>query len=46
MRIFDATGQITEISFNNLQANQGVDKQAFQFEIPDGVDVIDGRHGR
>ena len=46
MRIFDATGQITEITFSGMQINQGTDSAAFQFDIPEGVDVIDGRHGR
>ena len=46
MRIFDATGQITEIRFTGSQVNQGVDSAAFTFDVPDGIDVIDGRHGR
>lgn len=46
MRIFDATGQITEIRFSESQVNQGVDPAGFTFDVPEGVDVIDGRHGR
>ena len=46
MRIFDATGQITEIRFSDSQVNQGVDQAGFTFDVPDGVDVIDGRYGR
>lgn len=46
MRIFDATGQITEIRFTESQVNRGVDSAAFTFDVPDGIDVIDGRHGR
>ena len=46
MMIFDAAGQITEISFDGVAINQPVDDQAFVFNVPEGVDVIDGRHGR
>lgn len=46
MMIFDAAGQVTEISFRNVQLNQPMDKHAFVFDVPEGVDVIDGRHGR
>ncbi|MAK89977.1 MAG: outer membrane lipoprotein carrier protein LolA [Oleibacter sp.] len=46
MMIFDAAGQITEIRFDGVAINQPVDDQAFVFNVPEGVDVIDGRHGR
>ena len=46
MMIFDAAGQITEINFSEVTVNQAVDSQAFVFNVPEGVDVIDGRHGR
>lgn len=46
MRIFDAAGQITEIRFTGLLLNPELDDQAFYFIVPEGVDVIDGRHGR
>lgn len=46
MRIFDAAGQITEIRFSELSLNPDLDDQAFYFIVPEGVDVIDGRHGR
>lgn len=46
MMIFDAAGQVTEISFRNVHLNQPMDKHAFVFDVPEGVDVIDGRHGR
>lgn len=46
LMIFDAAGQVTEISFRNVQLNQPMDKHAFVFDVPEGVDVIDGRHGR
>ena len=46
MMIFDAAGQIPEISFDGVAINQPVDDQAFVFNVPEGVDVIDGRHGR
>ena len=41
MMIFDAAGQITEISFDGVAINQPVDDQAFVFNVPEGVDVID-----
>jgi len=44
MMIFDAAGQVTEISFKDVKVNQPVDGQAFVFDVPEGVDVIDGRH--
>ena len=44
MRIFDAAGQVTEIRFTDLQLNTDLDPQAFWFDLPEGVDVIDGRH--
>lgn len=46
MRIFDAAGQITEIRFSKQQLNPELDEQAFYFIVPEGIDVIDGRHGR
>ena len=45
MRIFDAAGQITEIRFTSQETNAEFDPAAFTFIVPDGVDVIDGRHG-
>ncbi len=44
MRIYDAAGQITDILFDDVRTNQVVDSQAFVFDVPEGVDVIDGRH--
>lgn len=43
MVIFDAAGQITEIAFSEQKANEAIDEQAFIFDVPEGVDVIDGR---
>jgi len=43
MMIFDAAGQITQIAFAAQQSNQTIDEQAFIFDVPEGVDVIDGR---
>jgi outer membrane lipoprotein carrier protein len=45
MRIFDATGQVTEIAFSNVLVNELLAASLFQFETPDGVDVIDARDG-
>lgn len=46
MVIFDAAGQVTDISFTGVRINQPVDEEAFIFNVPEGVDVIDGRHDR
>ena len=43
MLIFDAAGSITEISFSQQQRNRDIDSHAFVFDVPEGVDVIDGR---
>lgn len=43
MMIFDAAGQATEIAFSEQKANEAIDEQAFIFDVPEGVDVIDGR---
>lgn len=43
MMIFDAAGQVTEIAFSEQKANEAIDEQAFIFDVPEGVDVIDGR---
>lgn len=44
MRIYDATGQVTDIQFRNVKLNQKMDSHAFIFDVPEGVDVIDGRN--
>lgn len=44
MRIYDAAGQITEIVFARIKTNKPTDHQVFIFDVPEGVDVIDGRH--
>jgi outer membrane lipoprotein carrier protein len=43
MMIYDAAGQVTEILFSAQRANQRIDGGAFIFDVPEGVDVIDGR---
>nr|WP_299244625.1 outer membrane lipoprotein chaperone LolA [uncultured Halomonas sp.] len=40
LRMNDSTGQQTAISFQNPQLNQSIDPSTFEFEIPEGVDVI------
>jgi outer membrane lipoprotein carrier protein len=45
MIIRDASGQITDISFTNVSRNPKLGLNIFTFEIPKGVDVIDGRQG-
>lgn len=44
MRIFDAAGQVTDIFFTRMQTNRTLDPYTFVFDVPEGVDVIDGRH--
>jgi outer membrane lipoprotein carrier protein len=39
--IFDLLGNITEVEFSELRANQNPGEGVFQFEPPDGVSVID-----
>lgn len=44
MRIYDAAGQITDIVFDQVKTNQPINNKSFIFDVPEGVDVIDGRH--
>ena len=46
MEILDAAGQRTEIRFEQVTRNGQQDATAFVFDVPEGVDVIDGRHDR
>lgn len=45
MIIRDASGQVTEIRFSDTVNNPVLDDGIFSFDIPKGVDVIDGRPG-
>lgn len=45
MVIRDASGQVTQINFTDVKNNPILKDALFKFAIPDGVDVIDGRHG-
>ena len=45
MILLDSLGQKTEIRFLDAKRNPGLDEQMFHFKPPQGVDVIDGRHG-
>lgn len=45
MRIYDATGQTTEIVFSEIQQNIKLEADTFVFKAPEGVDVIDARGG-
>ena len=40
MELQDSFGQATQIRFSNVATNQSIDDTTFQFEPPDGVDVI------
>ncbi len=46
MIIRDASGQVTDISFNNVTNNPKLNSKIFSFDIPAGIDVIDGRQGK
>jgi outer membrane lipoprotein carrier protein len=46
MIIRDASGQVTDISFTNVINNPTLSDDIFSFDIPAGIDVIDGRQGR
>jgi outer membrane lipoprotein carrier protein len=43
--IFDPLGNITRLRFSGLKRNGGLDDSLFEFEVPDGVDVIDAPTG-
>lgn len=43
MVIRDASGQVTQINFHRVENNPELEDSMFTFEIPEGVDVIDGR---
>ncbi|MBA35003.1 MAG: outer membrane lipoprotein carrier protein LolA [Oleispira sp.] len=45
MIISDASGQFTDIRFTNSANNPKLNADLFTFEIPKGIDVIDGRQG-
>ena len=38
--MYDASGQHTQVAFNNVQLNAAINASAFQFETPKGADVI------
>ena len=46
MIIRDASGQVTDISFNEVTNNPKLKSKVFSFDIPAGIDVIDGRQGK
>lgn len=45
MIIRDASGQVTHISFTDVLNNPNLTRNIFDFKIPEGVDVVDGRQG-
>ncbi|MBQ0732001.1 MAG: outer membrane lipoprotein chaperone LolA [Oleispira antarctica] len=46
MIIRDASGQVTNIRFTNVLNNPKLNQDLFNFNIPKGIDVIDGRQGK
>jgi outer membrane lipoprotein carrier protein len=45
MIIRDASGQVTDINFSNVIKNPKLNDDIFSFDIPEDIDVIDGRQG-
>ncbi len=45
MELKDAFGQITRLTFSNLEQNPDIDPSVFSFSAPPGVDVIDEEAG-
>jgi len=43
MILFDRLGQTTQIEFHGVKRNPPLDRTFFQFEAPEGVDVIESR---
>jgi outer membrane lipoprotein carrier protein len=43
--IFDPLGNITRLRFSDLKRNGGLEDSLFEFEVPDGVDIIDAPTG-
>lgn len=43
--IFDPLGNITRLHFSDLKRNSGLGDSWFEFEVPDGVDIIDAPTG-
>lgn len=43
--IFDPLGNITRLRFSDLKRNRGLPDSMFEFQVPDGVDVIDAPTG-
>ncbi|MDF1762819.1 MAG: outer membrane lipoprotein chaperone LolA [Oleibacter sp.] len=43
MRIYDVTGQLTQINFSKQRINPNLKDSLFTFTPPKGIDVIDGR---
>lgn len=41
MELKDAFGQVTRLTFSNMQINPDIDPSVFYFVVPAGVDVID-----
>lgn len=44
-RITDPVGNVTDLKFSNRRRNTGVRDDAFDFEVPPGVDVVDAPIG-
>ncbi|MFN2381130.1 MAG: outer membrane lipoprotein chaperone LolA [Guyparkeria sp.] len=43
MRFVDQLDQTTRVSFESRRFNESVDESAFEFEAPEGVDVVEAR---
>lgn len=45
MKLHDNLGQITTINFGNVQVNPSLASSKFTLDVPDNVEVVDGRSG-
>ncbi len=43
MELNDNLGQTTQIEFSSVEVNTAIPEQRFELEIPEGVEIVDGR---
>jgi len=40
--LFDPFGQSTRLTLDNIERNPDIDPGVFEFEVPEGADVLEG----
>ena len=40
--LFDPFGQSTRLTLTNIERNPEIDASVFEFEVPEGADVLEG----